>query len=87
MQNLGCPYCEGDGTQHDNDHFLTCEFSIERKEERINAITDKLNVLLTPKDICDGILQGILNFYINTMEKEEKRSKNKSIINQNTIGW
>ena len=42
---------------------------------------------MTPKDICDGILKGILNFYNNTIEKEEKRPKNKSIINQNTIGW
>ena len=86
-QNIGCSHCEGDGTQHDHDHFLTCEFSIERKEERINAITDKMKELLTPKDICDGILKGILNFYNNTIEKEEKRPKNKSIINQNTIGW
>ena len=86
-QNIGCSHCEGDGTQHDHDHFLTCEFSIKRRKERINAITDKLKVLLTPKDICDGILQGILNFYNNTIEKEGKRPKNNSIINQNTIGW
>ena len=46
-----------------------------------------MKVLLTPKDICHGTLQGILNFYNNTIEKEEKRPKNKSIINQNTIGW
>ena len=32
-QNLGCPHCEGDGIQHDHDHFLTCEFSI-RKNQR-----------------------------------------------------
>ena len=69
-QNLRCPHCEGDGTQHDHDHVLTCEFSIERKDERINAITDKLKVLMIPKDICDGILQEILNFYNNTIEKK-----------------
>ena len=42
---------------------------------------------MTPKDICDGILQGILNFYNNTIEKEEKTPTNKSIINHNTKGW
>ena len=53
----------------------------------MKAITDKLQLLLTPKDICDEIHQGIINYYNNTMQKEGKQSKNTSIIAQDVIGW
>ena len=67
VQNLGCTYCEGDGKKHDHAHFLTCEYGIDRKVSRMKAITDKWNVLLTAKDICDGIHRGITNYYNTTM--------------------
>ena len=86
-QNLGCNYCEGDGEHHDHDHFITCAFSIGRKEERIQTITNKLNVLLTPPDVSEGIINGIWSFYNNTMEINETQAKNKAISEQTRIGW
>ena len=84
-QNLGYNYCEGDGNHHDHDHFITCDFSIVRKEERIQAITNKLNVLLTPTDVSAGIINGIWSFYNNTMEKNVNHAKNKEISDQQRI--
>ena len=69
-QNLGCLHCEGDEKKHDHDHFITCEFAINRKEARMKEITDKLQLVLTPKEICDGIHQGIMQYYNNTIQKE-----------------
>lgn len=54
-QNIGCSHCKGYGLKHDHDHFITCEFAIERKAARMKAITEKLNVLLTQNEICEGI--------------------------------
>ena len=71
-QKFDFPHCDGDGKKHDHDHFLTCELSIDKKVARMKAITDKLQVLLIPKDICDGIHQGIKSYYNNTMKKEGK---------------
>ena len=58
-QDLGCTHCEGDGEKHNHDRFLTCEFAIDKKEARMKEIIHKLK-LLTPKEICDGIHQGII---------------------------
>ena len=86
-QNLSCPHCEGDGKKHDHDHFLAYEFTIDRKEARMKAITDKLQLLLTPKEICDGIHQGIMYYYNNIMQKKRKQSNNTSIDAQDIIRW
>lgn len=86
-QNLGCSYFKGDGLQHNYDYFITCEFVIERKEVRMKAITDKLNVLLTPKEICEGICQGINSYYNSTTRKEKKDNNKIPIDAQDIIGW
>ena len=70
-QNLGCYYCDEDGSKHNHDYFITCEFAGERKEVRIKEITEKLNVLLIPTEISDGICRGINNYYHTTTRKEK----------------
>ena len=79
-QSLGCPYYKDDGLQHGYDHFITCDFDIERKEARMKAMTEKLNILLAPKAICKGIYRGITNNYNNTTRKKEKRNNRKSLV-------
>ena len=68
-ENLGCPYYKGDGLQHDHDPFIVYEFAIEKKEVHMKAIIEKLNVLLTPKAIYEGIYRGETNYYNNTTRK------------------
>ena len=53
----------------------------------MKAITDKLNVFQTPKDICNGIHRGITNYYNNTRRNEGKQSNNTSIVSQDITGW
>ena len=66
---------------------LTYEYDIDRKAARLIAITDKLNDLLTPKDIYDGIHRGITNYYNITMQEKGKQSNNTSIVAQDISGW
>ena len=73
--------------KHDHDHFTTCEFAIERTEIRMQAIIEKLNVLLTPNVICEGIYRAVTNYHNNNKMKEEKRNNNTQIDAQNVIGW
>ena len=84
---FGCSYCKDDGLQHGHNHFITCEFLFERKVSRMKEVTEKLNVLLTPNEIYEGICRGINNNNYNTTTKEEKRNTNNSNHSQEIIGW
>ena len=86
-QNLGCPYYKEDGLKHDHDDLITCEFAIERKAAYTTAIIEKLNFLLTSKEICEGICRGINNCYNNSTRKKEKRNMNNPIDAHEIIGW
>lgn len=72
--------------QQDHDHFITCEFAIERGKSRMIVIIEKLNVLLTPTTIYKSIYRGVINYYKNTKRKEEKRNTNTPIDAKEIIG-
>ena len=86
-QKLCCPYCKGNGLQHDNDYFVTCEFTIEREEVRMKAIIEKLDVILTTKEIFEGMCRERTNYYNNTKRKEDKKNNSNPIDIQEIIGW
>ena len=51
----------------------------------MKAITDKLQVLMTPKDICNGIHQGITNYYNNTTPKTKEKKKNNNTVREKQV--
>ena len=53
----------------------------------MTAIIEKLNFLLTPKEICEGTYRGINNCYNNSTRKKEKRNTNNPIDANEIIGW
>ena len=85
-QNLGCYYCEKDGSKHDHDYFITCKFASARKESHIKEIIEKLNVFLTPTEIRDGICRGINNYYHITTRTEKLQHNTTPIDAQNNNG-
>ena len=72
---------------HVHNHFIICEFYIERKEARMRVIIEKLNVSLTLKQICEGICRGLTKYYNNTKSKEETQNNNNPTDAQESIGW
>jgi len=53
----------------------------------MKAIIEKLNGVLTPETICEGIYRGITNYYNNTKRKKEKWNNSNPIDAREIIGW
>ena len=85
-QNLIFPHCERiDKRMLDHDHFLICDHSTRRKDDRLNKLREVLNNLHTVINLTEDIIEGIKNYYNQTVFI--RKDNPTAIENQNRIGW
>ena len=68
-----------------HDHFLICDHSTRRKDDRLNKLREVLNNLHTVINLTEDIIEGIKNYYNQTVFI--RKDNPTAIENQNRIGW
>ena len=87
-QPLVFPHChKTEDKDMEHDHFLQYEASENRKLLRMQKCEDNLSRYKTPTRLEEEILEEIRTFYDNNMDKKYKYEPQKTIKDQQKIGW
>ena len=79
-QKLECPHCHKmENNDMDNNHFLQCEVSEEKKEVRLKTEVEYLSRFKTSDATKNAILRGTTGFYNNNNVNETGERTPKKI--------
>ena len=78
-----CPYCHQSEENLDHDHFLTCNDSVEREEERIKSFQQLLTQLQTPISLTSTLIKGIKTAY----RAQHQSNSQIPLTELDIIGW